>query len=401
MKIQTRIPKSIAILTEEQRHRFREYLPCKVYKTERNISILVALSQLSMIIMFLANKSVTIKNIRSLSYFLLYVFLLLTTGVALVLYRYTFHGKRYKAFARLRRIYAALLCVWVLGITFLEQMGGKGLSVYCYLLPTTAALLLFTPIESTIIFGGTWVALACMMISTASEGNNIFGNMVNSIFVTVLSLFISYRYYRSMAVEFCDRETIARQYDEIQHSNTLLQKMVHMDQLTGLYNRHYLLERIYPIFDESRKKNDTGMLLMMDIDYFKQYNDTYGHMQGDECLKQIACILKEFCADNDANAIRYGGEEFLVVKMDAVPFDGIKLAKKLLQNIWDAQIVRTDVAIGRVTVSIGIWSGNMAEVEHVETGIKNADKALYEAKSSGRNRIVKAEAAKRSGTVTN
>lgn len=387
MKLEEFTPRNITVLNPEQRQRFHEYLPGKVYKTERNISVLVALSQLCMIFMFLSNKHVTFETARARGYLALYVFLLITTGVALILYRYTYHGKKYTFFIWLRRIYSSMLCFWVLGITFLEQMGGHGISVYCYLLPTTAALLLLTPLESTVIFGGTGTALIVMLINLG-RGGNIFGNVVNSTFVTILTLFISYRYYRSMAVEFCDRETIASQYEEIEKSNALFRKMAHYDQLTGLYNRHYLLEKIYPMFEKYQQSGYLGMFLMLDIDFFKQYNDNYGHIQGDVCLKQISEILKQFSKDNGAYAVRYGGEEFLIVKMNQGIFDGVKIAQKLLDEVWKANLVRTDVDFGRVTVSMGIWSGRLHDVEHIENAIKCADEALYEAKSTGRNKLV-------------
>lgn len=387
LPIKKLLPKSTFILSEDQKDRFKEYIPNKVYYTERNVSILVALTQLSMIIMFLVNQKLAFHNSRSIAYFSLYVFLFLATCLALVLYRYTVKNKKYQAFLWLRRIYAVSLCIWVVGITFLEQMPGKGITVFCYLLPTTAAVLMLNPIESTLIFGGTWIGLAAMLMTMGSREGSLFGNLVNSIFVTVLTLFISYRYYRSMATEFKDREVIATQYDEIQKTNSQLEQMVHRDNLTGLYNRHFFQEKIYPMFEECRNKNFDGMVLMMDIDFFKQFNDKYGHMQGDVCLKELAGVIQKLCREEDAAAIRFGGEEFLMIRMSEQLYDAERFAERLMVRIGAKNIVRDDTDSGRVTVSMGLWHGSLSGISHIEQAVKLADDALYKAKSQGRNRI--------------
>lgn len=375
-------------LTSEQKKRFREYVPGKVYHTEKNISLLVAATQLCMILFFVF-RGLSFHSWRSVAYFCLYIFLFTATISAFFLYRYTVKNKKLKAFLWLRRIYAVLLCLWVVGISFLEQVKGGGFTVYCYLLPTTAAVLLFTPLESTVIFGSTWVSLTVMLLTMGNRTQNIFGDMVNSSFVTILSLFISYRYYRSTAVEFCDRELIARQYEEIKSANSLLEGLVHIDQLTGLYNRHYLHETVSPLFTQCREKHFSGMCLMMDIDNFKQYNDLYGHLQGDECLKKIAAATQALCREENASPIRYGGEEFLIVKLVGDDFDADAFAKKLLSRIADAHIERTDVTQKRVTASAGLWFGKLDSLDSLEQAIQCADDALYQAKNMGRDRTIR------------
>lgn len=375
-------------LSPEQKKRFREYVPGKVYHTEKNIAIVVAATQLCMILFFVF-RGLSFHSWRSVAYFCLYIYLFIATIGAFFLYRYTVKNKNTKVFLWLRRIYAVLLCLWVVGISFLEQVKGGGFTVYCYLLPTTAAVLLFTPLESTVIFGGTWVSLVVMLMTMGNRGDNIFGDMINSSFVTILSLYISYRYYRSTAVEFCDRELIAAQYEEIKTANNLLEGLVHIDQLTGLYNRHYLHETVAPLFAQCREKHFSGMCLMMDIDYFKQYNDLYGHLQGDECLKKIAAATQALCREENASPIRYGGEEFLIVKLAGDDFDADAFAKKLLSRIADAHIVRTDVAQKQVTVSAGLWFGKLDSLDSIEQSIQFANDALYRAKSQGRDRTIR------------
>lgn len=381
-----KIIESISLLNGEQRLRFLQYLPDKVYKTEKNISIIVALSQIVMIILFLLNDRISLSNPHYAGYFGLYFYLLIATIASSILHTYLYNRKKFDAFMWLRRIYSFLICFWVIGVSYLELSVGKGIGVYCYLAPTMAAVLMMTPLESVATFGFTWATLVYFIITESGQYID-FGNIVNSTFVTILTFFISYRYYRSLAMEFRDKEIISTQYDEIHKSNELLEEMVHMDQLTGLYNRHYLVEKEYPLFEEYRQKGYFGSFLMMDIDMFKQYNDLYGHIQGDRCLMEISEAIRKFCKKEGASAIRYGGEEFLLIKMSSKYFDGQAFAEGLINIIKEANLGRDDVIQKRVTVSVGIWSGALNRLNHIEAAIKLSDDALYESKSNGRDCI--------------
>ena len=388
MNIKDKLSNLFIKLTPEQKEGFLKYIPTKVYVTERNISIVVALIQLWMIIVFLVNRRLSVGNMRYLGYFCLYVTLLVATCIAIISYNYTVKNKKYKAFFWVRRVYALVLCGWVMGITYLELSGGRGLSSYYYLIPTTAAMLLLNPLESVVVFGGAWCGLAFIFFYLDVSSGSLFGNLMNSVFVTILSIFISYRYYKSSAVEYCDRELIKHQYEEIQGKNNLLIELVQRDQLTCLYNRHYLNEYLYSFFTEAQEKHYYGVFIMIDIDFFKQYNDLYGHLQGDDCLKIIANILNDECEEAGASAIRYGGEEFLIVKMSEEEFDAKILTDKFSEALKLAQLYRADVDPYYVTVSMGVWSNNLSNVANIEQAIQYADKALYEAKESGRNRAV-------------
>lgn len=379
------IIRNIIVLNTAQKKRFLKCLPSKVYATERNISIIVALTQIIMICVFLFGREDALNNVRGVQYFSLYCFLLISTISALLLYRYTRRNSKMKLFFLTRKIYAALLCIWVLCVTALEVSSGKGMTVYCYLMPTMAALLLLSPIESLVIYGGSWIGL--MILFLMDNHTYLFANSINSIFVSVLTLFISIRYYHSMAVEFLDRETINSQYQKIEDANQLLQKMAQKDQLTQLYNRHYLLENIYPLFDKYKESHD-GMFVMLDIDYFKQYNDRNGHVEGDECLKKLAQVFAKVSEKHGISPIRYGGEEFLFIKMSEEKIDAHFLVQEILTYINQANIKRDDVEFDRVTVSVGLWNGSLSTIPHIEKAIKMADDALYKAKLKGRNTVV-------------
>lgn len=125
---------------------------------------------------------------------------------------------------------------------------------------------------------------------------------------------------------------------------------------------------------------------MIDIDYFKEYNDTFGHVAGDDCLQAISqCILKSVRRATDVVA-RIGGEEFLVFLYGVTPQNALALTRKLKHSIENMQI--DDVGDGRITVSMGLSCIVPDERADFKSLYEQADKALYAAKNSGRNCIV-------------
>lgn len=152
------------------------------------------------------------------------------------------------------------------------------------------------------------------------------------------------------------------------------------DSLTGLLNRRYLQERLNEEIQRSRRHRFALSLLMLDVDNFKSFNDTFGHLAGDAALRIVANILKQNLRGDDV-AARYGGEEFAVL----LPQTGIDEASVIAERIR-LQIERADFPNRRITASIGIasWSANMNVPDDL---IWAADRALYEAKENGRNNV--------------
>lgn len=154
------------------------------------------------------------------------------------------------------------------------------------------------------------------------------------------------------------------------------------DGLTGLYNRRGLFEHITHILDYADRSGIELSLLMIDIDRFKQVNDTYGHSAGDKALKLLAKSLNAECRRSDLIA-RYGGEEFVVVLPDADFDEAMSLAERIRHAI---ELDRIGEEGFRITVSIGCTQ--RLGQQSYESMLKNADEALYAAKNAGRNQVV-------------
>lgn len=161
------------------------------------------------------------------------------------------------------------------------------------------------------------------------------------------------------------------------------------DELTNLANRRYFRERLIADWVRAKRSGLPLSLIIIDIDHFKQCNDHYGHLYGDECLKQIAKIISEFVGRETDLAARFGGDELSIILYDTVEKNAKKFAKHLQQSIKNLHIKNELSPISdELTISIGIASLIPTLNDDYELLFANADKALYEAKKRGRNCIV-------------
>ena len=162
-----------------------------------------------------------------------------------------------------------------------------------------------------------------------------------------------------------------------------------VDGLTGLANRRSLDSMLQLHYNSTQRFGFNMTLMMIDIDDFKSYNDRYGHVQGDDCLKRIATCLKAQCRETDFVG-RYGGEEFVMVLPDTDLEGGLTMANKLLKAV--RKLTKTkDEQSAKVTISIGlsVFNGrvNSEEQHTVNSLIELADEQLYKAKRSGKNKV--------------
>ena len=173
---------------------------------------------------------------------------------------------------------------------------------------------------------------------------------------------------------------------ESRYTLELLKKQNIKDPLTGLYNRRYLEEILTKLIASAKRRNSKIGFLMIDMDYFKKVNDTYGHDAGDNILRTLAEVILNTIRESDI-AVRFGGEEFLIIVNDINSKQDLeKVAQKLRQNVEKTKF-NTGKEIINKTVSIG---GSLFP-DDCKKGwecIKYADLALYKAKNTGRNRVV-------------
>jgi len=181
------------------------------------------------------------------------------------------------------------------------------------------------------------------------------------------------------------RQELATANEALLEKNKQLEALSITDSLTGLYNRSHLMETLAAEVARSRRHYRPFTLLIMDIDHFKSYNDTYGHLAGDEVLRRTGLLLKESIRNCDY-AARYGGEEFIVILPETGPEDGVETAERIRNQIAEKEMGSDGTPL-RVTVSVGVASFPK-DGDDPHSLMKRADVALYEAKRRGRNRVV-------------
>ncbi len=176
--------------------------------------------------------------------------------------------------------------------------------------------------------------------------------------------------------------------EELACSNKELQRLSSLDGLTGAANRRQFDETLEQEWQRAQRANMPLSLIFADIDYFKRYNDHYGHQAGDDTLIKVADALKKTVHRPADLVSRYGGEEFVMVLPDTTLEGAVAVANKVLNSIRSLNIPHADAGDqDRVTLSMGVATLVPAENESPEMLIEIADKALYRAKEAGRNRI--------------
>lgn len=159
-----------------------------------------------------------------------------------------------------------------------------------------------------------------------------------------------------------------------------------VDPLTGLYNRRFLQEHTHQIISGVLRRKAQVGLLVCDLDYFKQVNDTHGHDAGDQILKETSVVLKNMVRESDI-VIRFGGEEFLVLLLDVAPGDAMQVAEKIRLGIEKMKVTVGGATLQK-TISIGV-AEFPEDTDGFWQAIKFADVALYQAKERGRNQAVR------------
>ncbi|HVE16927.1 MAG TPA: sensor domain-containing diguanylate cyclase, partial [Chthoniobacterales bacterium] len=190
-------------------------------------------------------------------------------------------------------------------------------------------------------------------------------------------------------LDITERNLASRSLSE---ANERLERYAHEDYLTGLWNRRTLDDRLVTEVRRSHRSKRPVSILMADVDFFKRYNDHYGHQAGDECLKAVSGVFKTTLHRAGDTAGRYGGEEFCAVLAETDLTGALSVAEALRAAVEALAIPHEGNPVGRVTISVGVSAldfsgpGKMEETS-AKALVASADTALYAAKTAGRNTV--------------
>jgi diguanylate cyclase (GGDEF)-like protein len=186
---------------------------------------------------------------------------------------------------------------------------------------------------------------------------------------------------------------INRMYSALARAASHLDEQAHVDGLTGIANRRRFDEYAARVVGTAQRRNAPLSALICDIDTFKLYNDSFGHLAGDDCLREVARIIREGVPRPGDLVARYGGEEFVVVLVDTASNGALIVAERIRAAVEAAAIKHSpDAAFPIVTISIGVCELAIGG-DTVAGMLGGADAALYAAKNSGRNRVAVAPVA--------
>tara|TARA_A100001391_G_scaffold189999_1_gene161960 strand:- start:9583 stop:10806 length:1224 start_codon:yes stop_codon:yes gene_type:complete len=218
------------------------------------------------------------------------------------------------------------------------------------------------------------LALVLVLLSLASASMSLFGQ---------------YIYERLLRQHFLSENVLFQHRDELHSANRVLESQATVDGLTGCLNRRGMESRLNELLHGFGRggTGERASVLLFDIDFFKQYNDTYGHQAGDECLKTVASIPRALTQGDKDFVARYGGEEFMVVLANTSLKDALVFAERLRTRIEQLGLPHAGSRVSQVvTISIGVVCAS-ERVSDAPGLIKCADEALYQAKGAGRNRV--------------
>lgn len=247
------------------------------------------------------------------------------------------------------------------------------------LIPSMVAGLTITAVYTIVVFSSQEVSIPAILTSLFFQlAANIFG-IFN----------ISYR-QRILFKEFTLIRKDKIKSEKLLKLNETLRRLASTDGLTGIANRRYFDKELDKAIIESTENQTPLSLIMLDIDCFKLYNDYYGHVQGDVCLKKIASLLDNATNDSRKMASRFGGEEFMILLPNTNSSDCQLFVKKIITGLQDLNIENHDSPISQyVTASYGVATAcdNYSTLS-AKILVTSVDSCLYEAKNNGRNRYV-------------
>ncbi len=191
----------------------------------------------------------------------------------------------------------------------------------------------------------------------------------------------------SLGIAIC--RDVERSYRKRFLEQSLINELVDRDGLTGLKNRRAFDEHLLRVWQQCLRGEKDVAFLLIDIDFFKAYNDRYGHQAGDQALRKVANVIKEFARRPLDIAARYGGEEFVIILYDLAPTAVRSIAEQIRQSVENLQIENLDSEGTKViTVSIGAAVVRPAIGRTPKGALQLADEALYQAKLAGRNNCI-------------
>lgn len=267
-----------------------------------------------------------------------------------------------------------------------DQSVGQGIASYLLACVGASLALYQRPLKSGLMLGLGYALFFHLVGNVDAGAGPLLPLRLQGLVGCVLAWTLSLLLWRQFSALAAQEERLARLTAELQHKQQELERLTRVDALTGVLNRATFAELTERELARARRQATMTTLLLLDLDHFKQVNDSWGHPCGDAVLKQVAALCSASLRSTDLVG-RLGGEEFVVLLPGTSQEAGRRIAEKLRQRIEQNAVSFGQLRV-RVTVSIGLASNPPQQNQNFEILYSEADKALYMAKEWGRNRVV-------------
>lgn len=353
--------------------------------------------------------SLLIKNsLLLISYLVMYtiiiilslVFLFLTKGIK----AYKYKNESYlKNMELLCVAYITIIMTWGSILSLIGQLVYGQLIVFMVLMVACSVFFYLESKKMLMPYLLSVFVLSLGLPYVQSDNKILFGHYINLFGFSVISFISSRLIYRKYLKEY-NRKVLLQKSNallknqielnklinsQLEKANLQLEKLSLIDELTSMANRRGFNNYIDKMFDLYKYTDFLFSIIIMDIDSFKQFNDTYGHNEGDNVLKQVADKIKSSVLHPLDFVTRWGGEEFIYASFDANIEEAEQIAETIRENILSLKIVNKFSETGFITASFGVSTMKLSNKGDVIRCIEQADRALYKAKTSGKNCIEK------------
>ena len=276
--------------------------------------------------------------------------------------------------------YAVPVVVLISGVivTAIDQITTTSILPFLIVCVVFGAIFLIRPLVSTITLLGSYFIYYHLIALTVADYRILLSNRINGATVAALGILISVMNWHYNYVNITQKRRIGRQQKQ-------LEKMAYHDPLTNLYTRHFFNETIKNELFAIERYGHESVIILLDIDDFKDINDKYGHMAGDEVLVQLAKLVTDNVRKSDI-VCRFGGDEFVILAPNNSIQAGVGLAEKL-RGLINKNVFTVEQTTVRTTASFGV---SLLDVDQGHGNyFSKADQALHTAKNSGKNRVDK------------
>lgn len=311
-----------------------------------------------------------------------------------------FSGSRLKRLERVILCYVTFIMAWGSVISLMDQTLYGQLMVYMVNMITCCVVFYLDNRKILIPIGISTLLLVVGLPFFQPSGDILIGHYINLVIFSCQAWLASRILYLNYCRSYINRTLLKESnlllkkeiqqnkmiQEKLEEANRQLRELTLIDDLTGIPNRRGFDNYIDFVYEYNLKEGSLFSAIMIDIDFFKQYNDHYGHGAGDKVLVSVARSIHSFVRHSWDFAIRYGGEEFVFASIDTNESEILNIAERIRIQIMDMEIPHEHSKISKyMTISLGTATVEVHGKQDIHRCIELADKALYDAKAKGRN----------------